>query len=144
VFFLRLILAEEAHLITQLGEPYQEYLRAVPRLLPKLRTSLPPLQTKPHWLPAILTEINPIGIFISIAFLSWTYNNDLMVKAVVVILLISLMQRALMLAPIATCVFLLIAGIAWRPFHMRPLKAAIISLGVALIVHAVLPRKKAA
>jgi protein-S-isoprenylcysteine O-methyltransferase Ste14 len=38
VFFLRLILAEEAFLAVQLGQPYQDYLRAVPRLFPRLRT----------------------------------------------------------------------------------------------------------
>ena len=40
VFFLRLILAEEAFLAGQLGQPYQDYLRAVPRLFPKRRTIL--------------------------------------------------------------------------------------------------------
>ena len=41
VFSLRLILGEEAYLSAQLGEPYQAYLRAVPRLIPRLRTTLP-------------------------------------------------------------------------------------------------------
>ena len=40
IFYLRLILGEEAFLAAKLGEPYKEYLRAVPRLMPRLRSSL--------------------------------------------------------------------------------------------------------
>jgi protein-S-isoprenylcysteine O-methyltransferase Ste14 len=96
VFYLRLILGEEAFLAAQLGEPYRAYLRAVPRLVPRLRTSLPSAAAQPHWLVAWLTEVNPIGIFITLAFLSWTYNNLLMVKAVVVSFGVSLIVRAFM------------------------------------------------
>jgi len=96
VFELRLILAEEAFLSAQLGEPYQAYLHAVPRLLPRLRSRLHPTGRKPHWLHAVLAEINPIGIFVILAGLSWTYNNWLMVKAVIVSLGLSLVVRALL------------------------------------------------
>ena len=41
VFLMRLILGEEAFLTAQIGEPYLLYRRAVPRLLPRLRPSLP-------------------------------------------------------------------------------------------------------
>ena len=41
LFFLRLILAEEAFLAVQLGQPYLDYLRSVPRLIPRLRAALP-------------------------------------------------------------------------------------------------------
>ena len=37
----RLILGEEAFLTGQLGEPYREYLRAVPRLIPRWHSNLP-------------------------------------------------------------------------------------------------------
>ncbi len=40
-FFMSLILGEEAFLSAQLGEPYKAYLRAVPRLIPRLRTTVP-------------------------------------------------------------------------------------------------------
>jgi protein-S-isoprenylcysteine O-methyltransferase Ste14 len=96
VFELRLILAEEAFLSAQLGEPYQAYLRAVPRLLPRLRSNLQPTGRKPHRFHAVLAEINPIGIFVILAGLSWTYNNWLMVRAVIVSLGLSLVVRALL------------------------------------------------
>ncbi len=96
VFYLRLILGEEAFLTTQLGEGYREYLRAVPRLIPRLRSPLPRAAAQPHWLIALLTELNPIGIFVALAFLSWTYNNLLMIKAIVVVFGISLIVRAFM------------------------------------------------
>jgi protein-S-isoprenylcysteine O-methyltransferase Ste14 len=91
-----LILGEEAFLVTQLGEPYRIYLHAVPRLFPRLRTTLTPTGNKPHWRQAVLSEITPIGVFVTIAFLSWTYDNRLMVRAILVIFGISLIVRALM------------------------------------------------
>lgn len=68
-FYLRLILGEEAFLSARLGEPYQHYLRSVPRLVPRLRANLPPAGRKPYWLTALITEINPICIFVTVAFL---------------------------------------------------------------------------
>jgi len=96
VFLFRLILGEEAFLSQQLGEPYQAYLRAVPRLIPHLRTALPSTGAKPHWLLAALAETNPIGVFVILTFLSWSYDNLLMVKAILVSFGISLVVRALL------------------------------------------------
>lgn len=96
VFLLRLILGEEAFLQRQLGEPYTGYLRAVPRLLPRLRASLPRSGARPHWLRAVLSEINPIGIFLTLSVLSWSYDHRLMVKAVIVTFGLSLVMRALL------------------------------------------------
>jgi protein-S-isoprenylcysteine O-methyltransferase Ste14 len=96
VFLFILILGEEAFLVTKIGEPYRVYLRSVPRMFPRLRATLTPTGNKPHWLQAVLSEINPIGVFITIAFLSWTYNNLLMLKAIVVTFGLSLIARALM------------------------------------------------
>jgi protein-S-isoprenylcysteine O-methyltransferase Ste14 len=95
VFLLRLILGEEAFLTGQLGKPYQEYQRAVPRLLPRLHTGLQPSGRKPQWFRAVVAEVNPIGIFLILAVLSWSYDNWLMVKAVIVCFGISLVVRAL-------------------------------------------------
>jgi protein-S-isoprenylcysteine O-methyltransferase Ste14 len=100
-FLLRLILGEEAFLTGQLGQPYKNYLRAVPRLLPRLRVKLwpdgiQPTGRKPQWLRAIISEVNPIGIFITMAFLSWSYDHWLMVQAIIVSLGVSLVVHALL------------------------------------------------
>jgi len=95
VFYLRLILGEEAFLGAKLGDPYRVYLRAVPRLFPRLRSSLPRAAAQPHWLVAAFTEINAIGIFVALAFFSWSYDNLLMIKVIVISFGISLILRAL-------------------------------------------------
>jgi protein-S-isoprenylcysteine O-methyltransferase Ste14 len=96
VFLLRLILAEEAFLTTQIGEPYTLYLRAVPRIFPRLRTNLERGGSRPHWLRAALAEIMPIGVFVALAFLSWNYDNRLMTRAILISFGLSLIVRALM------------------------------------------------
>jgi protein-S-isoprenylcysteine O-methyltransferase Ste14 len=96
VFYLRLILGEEAFLTAQQGESYRAYLRAVPRLAPQLRSSLPHAAVQPNWPIALLTEINPIGIFFTLAVLSWRYDNLLMIKAVLISFGLSLVIRAFM------------------------------------------------
>ncbi len=95
LFYYRLILGEEAFLSGQLGEPYQRYLQAVPRLAPRLRTALPSAGSNPQWLTSLLTEIMPIGIFVSIAFLSWRYDNLLMIKGILVSFGLSLIARGI-------------------------------------------------
>lgn len=142
-FYLRLILGEEAFLATKLGEPYKEYLRAVPRLAPRLRSSLPASQAKPDWLIAVLTEINPIGIFVALAFLSWSYDNELMLKFILATFALSMVVRGLMKAAIPTAVFLVAAVVVRFAFHQAYPKTALIAFGVALIAYALLPRKDA-
>ena len=95
-FLVILIRGEEAFLIAQSGEPYRAYLRSVPRLIPRLRNTLAPTGNRPHWLQAVLSEIMPIGVFITISCLSWTYDNRLMVRALLISFGISLVVRALM------------------------------------------------
>jgi len=98
VFLFRLILGEEAFLTSRLGEEYREYQRQVPRLFPHLRSILPALtargDSKPQWLRATINEINPIGVFLIMAVLSWSYDLWLMVRAIVVCLGISIVVRA--------------------------------------------------
>jgi protein-S-isoprenylcysteine O-methyltransferase Ste14 len=95
-FYLRLIFGEEAFLRAKLGDPYQNYLRAVPRLFPRLRTSLPAAGNKPHWWIAAVSEVQPIGVFFTLACLSWTYDNLLMIKSIVICFGASLVIRAIM------------------------------------------------
>jgi hypothetical protein len=108
-----------------------------------LRSSLPASQAKPHWLIAVLTEINPIGVFVTLAFLSWSYDNELMLKSILATFLLSMVVRGLMKAPIPTAVFLVVAAVVRFAFHQAIPKALLIAFGVALIAYALLPRKEA-
>jgi protein-S-isoprenylcysteine O-methyltransferase Ste14 len=94
IFLLRLILAEESFLVTRIGAPYEHYLRAVPRLLPRLRSTLPRTSSHPRWPIAVLTELNPISVFVTLAVLSWSYDHELMIKGIVVGFGVSLIARA--------------------------------------------------
>jgi protein-S-isoprenylcysteine O-methyltransferase Ste14 len=94
VFLFRLTLGEETFLSAQLGQPYRDYLLTVPRFLPRLRSPLLPTGAKPHWVRAILSELTPIGIFIAIAFFSWSYDHTLMLKAILISFGASLVVRA--------------------------------------------------
>ena len=94
-FLLRLILAEEAFLSARIGETYQHYLRAVPRLFPRLHAHPERSGGKPHWGRAILAELTPIGVFIALAFLSWSYDARLIGRAILISFGASLVARAL-------------------------------------------------
>jgi protein-S-isoprenylcysteine O-methyltransferase Ste14 len=96
IFLLRLILGEEAFLTAKLGEPYREYLRAVPRLFPRLRASLPAAGNKPHWMVALLSELNPIGVFFTLACLSSSYDRTVMLKGILISFGVSMVVRAFM------------------------------------------------
>jgi len=99
VFLLRLILGEEAFLAARIGAPYLAYRRAVPRLFPRVRTNLARGAQTPRWGRAILAEINPIGVFLITAVLSWRYDKALMLRAILISFGISLVVRALMPGP---------------------------------------------
>jgi protein-S-isoprenylcysteine O-methyltransferase Ste14 len=140
IFFLRLILGEEAFLAGQLGQPYEEYLRAVPRLLPRLRGKLPPAGNKPHWLIAVLTEVMPIGTFFTMAVLAWFYDQQLMLEGIFWSFLASLVARGLMKAWIPTLVSSAVFAVAWSYFHLNWPRSILIAFGVWLIVSALVPR----
>jgi protein-S-isoprenylcysteine O-methyltransferase Ste14 len=95
-FLIRLTLGEEAFLGTRLGEAYAAYLRAVPRFLPRLRSNLPASRARPHWIRALMAELTPVGVFVALAFLSWSYNSSLMVRTILISFGLSLVVRALM------------------------------------------------
>jgi len=95
IFLLRLILGEEAYLTDKQGETYLAYKAAVPRLFPRLRGALPAAGNKPNWPIAALTEINPIGVFVTLSVLSWWYDNELMLKGILISFGASLIVRAL-------------------------------------------------
>ena len=96
VFLIRIVLAEEAYLTTQLGEPYTAYKRAVPRLLPGLGREVAAGYRHPNWGRALLSEITPIGVLVSFAALSWDYNSNLLIRAIIVSFGLSLIVKALL------------------------------------------------
>jgi len=143
IFYLRLVLGEEAFLAEKLGHPYREYLRAVPRIVPRFRsTALPSPAAKPRWMIAVLTEIMPIGVFITMAFVSWTYDNGVMLWSILISFLASMVVRGLMKAPVPTSAFIVVAPAAWGMFHLGIFRALLIGLGVSLVVRALVPRAK--
>ena len=95
VFALRLILGEEAFLSARLGEPYQLYLRTVPRLIPRVRTTLPRVHGRPRWRSAVLSELLPIGVLVTLSCLSWRYDHWLMIRAILISFGVSLVVRAI-------------------------------------------------
>ncbi|MGB7546626.1 MAG: hypothetical protein WBM14_02665 [Terracidiphilus sp.] len=67
----------------------------IPCLVPRRRTILPRSGRKPQWLHSVLAELNPIGVFLTLAVFSWSYDNLLMVKAILISFGVSLVVRAL-------------------------------------------------
>jgi protein-S-isoprenylcysteine O-methyltransferase Ste14 len=96
IFLLRLILAEEAFLSAKIGEPYKLYMSAVPRVLPRLRANVQSSGSRPHWLRASLAELLPIGVFMALAFVSWSYDSRLVGRTILIFFGASLIARALM------------------------------------------------
>jgi protein-S-isoprenylcysteine O-methyltransferase Ste14 len=95
IFLLRLILGEERFLSAQLGEPYRAYAASVPRLIPRLRSTVARGGSKPQWARSALAELMPIGVFFVLTALSWTYDNRLMGRAILIVFGASLVVRAL-------------------------------------------------
>jgi protein-S-isoprenylcysteine O-methyltransferase Ste14 len=96
LFLLRLTLGEEAFLGGEIGQPYRDYLRAVPRLVPRFRSTLPPSTGKPQWLRAIFAEFTSIGVFLGLASFFWSYNLLHTERIILVCFGISLLVRALL------------------------------------------------
>jgi len=137
VFYVRLALGEEAFLFATLGQPYRDYLAAVPRFIPRLRSSLPHAGNKPHWLTAIFTEIYPIGVFVTLGGLAWRYDHQLMLEGIFWSFVVSLVVRGLMTAVIPTLACVAFIAVAGGWFHMSWLRAALIGVGVWLILRAI-------
>jgi protein-S-isoprenylcysteine O-methyltransferase Ste14 len=141
IFYLRLVLGEEAFLTEKLGEPYRVYLRAVPRIFPRFRSTLPRAVAHPQWLIAILAETTAIGTFLTMAFVSWTYDNTAMLWGILISFVFSMVVRGLMKDPIPTAVFLVVAPVAWGFFHLSIVRAGLIAFGALLVTRALVPKK---
>ncbi|HEX4006161.1 MAG TPA: isoprenylcysteine carboxylmethyltransferase family protein [Acidobacteriaceae bacterium] len=99
VFYFRLILSEEDFLARQIGAPYQEYRRRVPRVLPSPRPRVPAPTVRPQWLQAFPGEILPIGYALCLAALAWRYEPRLLEQCLLVCFGLSLVGRALLPKP---------------------------------------------
>jgi protein-S-isoprenylcysteine O-methyltransferase Ste14 len=101
IFYLRLILGEEAWLAQRLGEPYQEYRRLVPRFVPRLisspaRSRIAAPVVRPSWLGSLLGECFPVGMSLCLAVLAWRYQPELLIRCLLVCFGLSLVARALL------------------------------------------------
>lgn len=143
LFYLRLILGEEAFLANKLGDAYKLYLRAVPRIVPRFRNNFAAADAHPHWLTALLTEMMPIGTLVTMAVVPWTYDNISALEGILISFVISLIVRGLIKSPIPTCIFLAMTGASWGLFHLSVERATLIGVGAALVVRAVMPRRPA-
>ncbi|HEY5329888.1 MAG TPA: isoprenylcysteine carboxylmethyltransferase family protein [Acidobacteriaceae bacterium] len=95
LFQLRLIFAEEPFLAARLGQPYLDYCKRVPCILPTLTPRVPPSGAHPRWLQGILGEIYMIGVALSFAVFGWRYDAFFLTKCVVISLGVSLVVRAI-------------------------------------------------
>ncbi len=94
IFVLVLIRAEEGFLLQKQGQGYEDYRRRVPRLLPRMRTSVASSGARPHWLQAMLAETYPVGITICFAIFAWRYNARILLRCVLICYGVSLIVRA--------------------------------------------------
>lgn len=99
LFQVRLIFVEEPFLAACLGQPYLDYCKRVPRILPSLTPRVPPAGAQPRWLQAVLGEIYMIGVPLSFAIFGWRYNAFLLTKCVIICFGVSIVVRALAVKP---------------------------------------------
>jgi protein-S-isoprenylcysteine O-methyltransferase Ste14 len=97
-FLLFLISAEEGFLSATGGDVYQQYLRTVPRLLPRplprLTSGAAPSPARPQWADALLAEVFPISFTGCFAVFSWRYNARILIQCLLVCYGLSLVGRA--------------------------------------------------
>lgn len=96
IFFLRLVLGEEALLSAQQGESYLAYKQRVSRFFPSLRPRVPATPAMPQWPSSVLAESYYVGFTACLAILAWRYNADLLLKCVLICFGASLVIRAFM------------------------------------------------
>ncbi len=99
IFQVRLALAEEPFLNARYGQPYIDYMRAVPRFLPTPAPQVPSAGDKPHWLQAILGEIYFLGALLTLAIFGWNFNAQPLQRGILISLGIALITRAFLPKP---------------------------------------------
>lgn len=95
VFLLRLIGGEEAFLLARHGEAYLAYRARVGRLLPRLRPGPSSQTRRPRWFEGLRAEVYPVGVAVCLAGLGWTYDAELLTRAVIICFGASLVARAM-------------------------------------------------
>lgn len=95
IFTLRLIGGEESFLAAQLGDDYAEYRKAVPSLLPSLKSRLAASTARARWLQSVLAEVYPVGAAVCFAALAWSYDANLLTRCILVCFGLSLVVRAM-------------------------------------------------
>ena len=101
VFVVILISAEERFLAAKQGDPYQQYLRRVPRLLPRISAGNATSSARPQWVRALFAETYPIAITLCFAILAWRYNARILIRCVLICDGFSLVVRAITKRPMA-------------------------------------------
>jgi protein-S-isoprenylcysteine O-methyltransferase Ste14 len=99
IFVFLLITTEERFLSAKLGNPYQQYRRLVPRLLPRFAAGPPPASARPHWMQAVLAETYAIAFTLCFAVLAWRYNARILIQCLLVCYGASLVLRAMQRRP---------------------------------------------
>jgi len=101
LFQLRLIGGEEAFLSAKLGEPYLEYCKRVPRLLPSPWARVAATGRRPRWGGALLAESYFVCVAVSYAIFAWRFNALLLSQCVIGSLGVSIIARAF-IKPVAS------------------------------------------
>ncbi|QMV18775.1 isoprenylcysteine carboxylmethyltransferase family protein [Granulicella sp. 5B5] len=99
IFEFRLVLAEEPFLTTQYGQPYRDYMAAVPRFLPAPTPQVPSAGDKLHWLQAVLGEVYFLGATLTLLIFGWSFNANPMRRGLLISLGIGLIVRAFLPKP---------------------------------------------
>ena len=94
LFYFRLILGEEAFLASQQGQPYLEYKKQVPRLIPSLRARIGQQAAQPQWGISLVSEFLGLAWPLCLAALAWRYNPLLLVRCLLICFGLSLVLRA--------------------------------------------------
>ena len=99
IFPVRLALAEEPFLTARYGQPYLDYMRAVPRFLPTPTPQVLSANATPHWLQAILGEIYFLGALLTLCIFGWNFNAQPLQRGILISLGIALVIRAFLPKP---------------------------------------------
>jgi protein-S-isoprenylcysteine O-methyltransferase Ste14 len=84
LFTIRLIGGEESFLAGQLGEDYSAYRKAVPSILPSLRSRVAASTAEPRWAHGVIAECFPVATAVCFAALAWSYDANLLTRCVLV------------------------------------------------------------